>query len=447
MSESDDDEPETKSKRYGVSEEMDDGAIDNSDDSDWTSNKLPKKKTKKVISGQASKATRMSSSNTKGTIAAQKNNRTQSTSESKEREHNMDDLAHAKEKTASDNQANTTPAESRELKKSLIVSLKSSGRKFTNLADRSELTKLDQYNYGNLPDPSDLTNEQKKAIYNANPAFTLASGNKDDIRLNNFGTPGYENGMPSISQVLNSAPNNQHSGFPMMPATQNALIGPGYVGMLSQTPHYQSMINNTDPLNHRLDFSQNNGIVPQSQSISSGYMSPEYFQQGLTSGRFPFRPHSLSIPLTNRDHSVHNAIGANNPYDLPIEGFSTPTFDDEFKATSKVTHGTSMTNSVEKVEATGSFGNLDSQIGTTFPSTPRHNRTDTCTSVLDTKSPTDMNMGTSANSPQIPVSQIKAGPGTQDGDLATMNSSLDGFGMDSFPEVDLDEASWFSFGD
>ena len=28
-----------------------------------------------------------------------------------------------------------------------------------------------------------------------------------------------------------------------------------------------------------------------------------------------------------------------------------------------------------------------------------------------------------------------------------MNSSLDGFGMDTFSQVDLDEANWFSFGD
>lgn len=306
-----DEEPETKIKRYGDCEEsIDDGAIEDSDDSDWASKKLPKKKTRKVITGQVSQATRMSFSNTKGTTAAEnvKNNRdpvlgTHNTGKSKELDqsrHDTDDLAHATEQSADDNQANTTiPPERVELRKSLIVALKSSGGQFINLADHPELTKFDRYNYANLPYPNDLTNEQKKAIYNANPAFALACGNKDDIRLNNFGSPGYENGMPSISQVLNSATNNQYSGSSMMSATQNTPIGPGYNGMPPQTPHYQSMINNVDLLNLPLDFGQNNGIMPQSQSTSSGYTNSGYCQQGLTNGKLPFAlPSFQSLLLT-----------------------------------------------------------------------------------------------------------------------------------------------------
>jgi len=441
-----DEEPETKIKRYGDCEEsIDDGAIEDSDVSDWASKKLPKKKTRKVITGQVSKTTRMSFSKTKGTTAAEsvKNNHdavldTHSTCESKELDqsrHDTDDLTHATEKTEVDNQANTTtPAERAELRKSLVVALKSSGGQFINLADHPELTKFDRYNYANLPYPSNLTNEHKMAIYNANPAFALACGNKDDIRLNNFGSPGYQNGMPSIGHVLNSATNNQYPGFSMMPTTQDAPIGPRYNGMPSQTPHYQSMINNIDPLNLPLDFGQNNDIM--SQSTSSGY-----FQQGLTSGGLPFETQPFSIPSTNND-----AVGTDSMCDFPTARFPTPTFD-ELKATNESTPGTSVANRFENIESTGSFGNLDSQISTAFPSTPLQNRTDTGTSVLNTMSPTNMIMRTPADTPQSPVPKIEADQETQDDTFATLNSSLDGFNMDSFCQADLGETNWFSFGD
>lgn len=454
-----DEEPETKIKRYGDSEDsIDDGAVEDSDGSDWASKKLPKKKTRKVITGQVSKATRMSFSNTKATTAVEsvKNNRgdvlgTHSTGESKkfdQSRHDTDDLAHVIEKTAGDNQANTTtPVDTAKLRKSLIVALKSSGGQFINLADHPELTKFDRYNYANLPYPSDLTNEQKKAIYNANPAFALACGNKDDIRLNNFGSPGYENGMPSISQVLNFATNNEYPGFSMISATQSAPIGPEYNVIPSQTLHYQSMINNADPLNLPLDIGQNNGIMPQSQSTSFGYTSPGYFQQGLNSGQLPFRPPSSSIPSTNYNLSGHNAVGTDRMYDFPNARFHTPTFEDEFKVTSESIHGTSVANRFSKIESTGSFGNVESQIGTAIPSTPLRNRTDTGASILDTMSPTDMTMCTPADDPQSPVPKIEANQETQDGTFAKLNSSLDEFSMDNFCQANLDETNWFSFGD
>ena len=457
-----DGESETKINRNSDCEEsVDDGAIEDSDDSDWASKKLPKKKARKVISGQASKATRTLFKAKRTTATESLNNRgavlgAQSTGRSRESNDSpgdRDNLAYATEQTTNNNQAKTTtPAERTELRKSLIVALKSSGGRFINLANHSELTKMDRYNYANLPYPNDLANEEKKAIYDVNPAFALACGNKDDIRLNNFATPGYEDGMSSIGHVLNSTTSNQYSGYPMMSSTQSSPIGPGDSGMLSQTPQYRAMVNNADASNHSLDFGQNGVVMPQSQSTSSGYPSPGYFQQGLTSGQRLFQLRFLSIFSINRKCAEQSAISMGHTYDFPMAHFPTPKFDDGFKPAGEVPREAS---TADGTEATGSFGNLESQISTTLPSTPRRNRKDTGASIPDTMSPTDMSICTLADTPQSPVPKIEAGRETHDGHFATVNSSLDGFsmghtqfgGMGSLNQADFDAANWFSFGD